>query len=343
MDEQWVQPLRDAWGLSDRRRLTPSLERKLCCTAVETGSFEKAAHLAGEWGCPISDGAIHDCVSRLGERAQKAPLESPCVDSAGPEDTLVLMMDGWLARHRGRGWGFIKPAKGWEAVQWHEIKSAVIYCMKDRAQLSPKRAAILRKHVVATPADTDPLTFGKRVHQEAVRMGMARAKRVYVVMDGAVWLWNIFEDRFRSVATGTLDFYHASEHIHALGEALFDNKEEVNSWTKQLLNDLKHHSPSTLSRTLSELVADAGFRVPAVRETIRKTAAYFEKHTEHMNYPASSAAGCPIGSGSMESQCSQFQNRFKRRGQFWSISGFSDLLEIAVRHHNNELRSLWAA
>ncbi|MCC5846946.1 MAG: hypothetical protein JJU29_02550 [Verrucomicrobia bacterium] len=73
--EQWVVPLRDAWGLSDRRRLTPSLERKLCCTAVETGSFEKAATLAGEWGCPISDGAIHDCVARLGGHAETRPLD----------------------------------------------------------------------------------------------------------------------------------------------------------------------------------------------------------------------------------------------------------------------------
>ncbi|MCC5849041.1 MAG: UPF0236 family protein [Verrucomicrobia bacterium] len=253
------------------------------------------------------------------------------------------MMDGWKARHRGRGWGFTKPVEGWEAVHWYEIKSAVIYCLKDRAQLSPKRAALLRKHVVATPAKTEPLTFGKRVHHEAVRLGMALAKRVYVIMDGAVWLWNVFEDRFRSVATGTLDFYHASEHIHALGEVLFDNKEESGKWSAKILNDLKHRSASTLSRTLSELVADAAARPPKVRETIRQTAAYFEKHTEHMDYPKSAAAGCPIGSGSMESQCSQFQNRFKRRGQFWSTSGFSALLEIAVRHQNNELRSLWAA
>jgi hypothetical protein len=223
------------------------------------------------------------------------------------------------------------------------MKTAVLYCLKDRAELGPKRAALLRKHVVATPANTDPLTFGKRVHQEAMRMGMARAKRVYVVMDGAVWLWNIFEDRFHSVASGTLDFYHASEHIHALGEALFENQEDSGKWAAKLLKDLKHHSVSTLTRTLSELVADADAQPPKTREIIRQTSTYFEKHTEHMDYPAAAAAGCPIGSGSIESQCSQFQNRFKRRGQFWSISGLSALLQIAVRHQNNEIRSLWAA
>lgn len=32
----------------------------------------------------------------------------------------------------------------------------------------------------------------------------------------------------------------------------------------------------------------------------------------------------------MESQCSQNQNRFKRRGQFWSKGGFASFLEAYV-------------
>lgn len=343
VDEQWVVPLRDAWGLGNNRHLSPSLERKLCCTAVETGSFEKAASLAAEWGCLISAGAIHNCISRLGEKTETQALGTPCKDRAGPQDTLIIMMDGWMARHRGKGWGFIKPAEGWDKVNWYEIKSAVIYCLKDRAELSPKRAALLHKHVVATPAKTDPLSFGKRVHHEAVRMGMAQAKYVVVVMDGAVWLWNIFEDRFRSLATGTLDFYHASGHLHALSEALFADKEEARKWTASLLKNLKHNSSSTLMTTLSELMADSSNRPPQAAETLRQTTDYFAKHTDHMDYTAAKAAGRPIGSGSMESQCSQFQDRFKRRGQFWSKSGFAALLEVSVRHQNNELRSLWAA
>ena len=45
----------------------------------------------------------------------------------------------------------------------------------------------------------------------------------------------------------------------------------------------------------------------------------------------------------MESQCSQFQNRFKRRGQFWSYNGSAAFLEVAVRYQNGEILSLWAA
>jgi hypothetical protein len=57
----------------------------------------------------------------------------------------------------------------------------------------------------------------------------------------------------------------------------------------------------------------------------------------------SRTAGVPIGSDSMESQCSQFKNRLKRRGQFGPQNGFASLQETIVRHQNEELHTLWAA
>jgi len=62
-----------------------------------------------------------------------------------------------------------------------------------------------------------------------------------------------------------------------------------------------------------------------------------------MDYAANSAMGVPIGSGSVESLCSQFQNRLKRTGQFWSKDGFSALIRLVVRQWNRELDSLWMA
>jgi len=163
-------------------------------------------------------------------------------------------------------------------------------------------------------------------------------------MDGAVWLWNIFEDRFKQCAVGTLDFYHASEHLHALATALFpEHKEKATKWCSQILHSLKHHSPTRLFKTLAELVTDPPRQKPETISAIDNACGYFENHKDHMHYSQAAKNGLPIGSGSMESQCAQFQNRFKRRGQFWSQRGFSGLLEISVRHQNGELRSLWAA
>jgi hypothetical protein len=326
------------------QRLTPSLQRKLCCTAVETGSFEKASALASEWGAHISDDAIRSCIVTLGGKACKEPLSTPCTGRAEQDDVLIIMMDGWMARHRGDDWGKKGHEEGQERIHWHEIKSAVIYRLKDQAEVSPKRHALLSKHVVATPAQTDPVTFGQRVQHEARRMGLTQARSIYIVMDGGIWLWNIFEDRFKQCARGALNFYHASEHLHALASELFrDNKDERAQWCSRILHSLKHHSPNKLFRTLAELVANPPRQDPATLDAINSTNAYFENHKTHMDYALAAKAELPIGSGSIESQCSQFQDRLKRRGQFWSKNGFACLLEVSIRHQNGELLSLWAA
>ncbi len=62
-----------------------------------------------------------------------------------------------------------------------------------------------------------------------------------------------------------------------------------------------------------------------------------------MDYAANTALGVPIGSGLVESLCSQFQNRRKRTGPFWSKNGFAALLRLVVRQWNGELDSLWLA
>ncbi|MDX9776616.1 MAG: hypothetical protein RBT40_11825 [Petrimonas sp.] len=342
--KKWITPVREVFQMEKNQRLSPSLQRKLCCTAAATGAFEKASAIASEWGCEISDDAIRNCVLSVGDKANRTPLETPCAERAGKDDVLVIMMDGWMARHRGKDWGKKKHRNGDERVQWHEIKSAVIYRLGDRVEISPQRHALISKHIVATPSNTDPTTFGQRVQHEALRMGLAQARSVYVVMDGAIWLWNIFEDRFKQCATGTLDFFHASEHLHALADELFpDDKGEAVVWCKRILKSLKKYSPKKLFRTLEELTKNPPKHDDATIKAIQKADTYFQKHRKHMNYSDAAKSGLPIGSGSMESQCSQFQNRFKRTGQFWSRDGFAALLEIAVRYQNGEIRSLWAA
>lgn len=341
---RWVTPVREAWHLSGKCRLTPALQRKLCCTSVETGSFEKAARLAGEWGCQISDDAIRDCVVRLGVKAVEHPLKTPCLNHAGKADSLVIMMDGWFARHRGEQWGEKRRQPLAERVRWCEIKSAVIFRVQDLAQIQKGRRALIHKHVLATKADSDPLTFGQVVHREALRMGLATAAQVYVIMDGGVYLWNIFDDRFALRAVGLLDFFHASEHLHALAAELFkEDAEQAHRWCAGLLHNIKHHPPKRFFKTLAGLLDNPPKDNPSATEAIRQANVYFQRHKEHMNYADFTKKGIPIGSGAMESQCGQFQNRFKRRGQFWTSSSFEPFIEIASRYQNHELHSLWAA
>lgn len=345
-DGHWTCPVLAHLGLRPNQRYSPDLERRMAVLVAETLSYEKAANVGDEaaW-LTFSDGAAHAVVARLGEIAQSAPPEGPCARTAGPEDTLVVMADGWNARHRGENWGRNKQNRQLpERVHWHEIRSAVLFKLSALLAVSGKRKAIMEKHVVAVPAETAPYDFGVLLHREAVRMGLLQAKRVFFVMDGGVWLWHIYQDRFEKCSQAMLDFYHLSQHLHDLGAALHGaGSVKAEAWCAKILHDLKHKSAKGLFQTLDELLAQPPSDDPTVLETIREQNAYCRNHVDHMDYAANAALGVPIGSGSVESLCSQFQNRLKRTGQFWTQDGFAALLRVIVRKWNGEIGSLWQA
>jgi len=340
---RWTCPTLEFLGLRANRRYSPDMEKRMAILAAETGSYERAARVADAAWVTLSDDAIRSLVVRLGQIAESHPPTSPRSGAAGPEDTLIVMADGWNARHRGKNWGRNKKNRDLpERVHWHEIRSGVIFKLSALLTVSGKRKAIMDKQVVAVPAETSPHDFGVLLHREAVRMGLGRAKAVFFVMDGGVWLWNIYQDRFKKCSKAMLDFYHLSEHLHALGGALHGaGSAQAAAWCEKILHALKHKSPKRLFKTLDQLLEDPPPDDPAIQKTIREQNAYFRKHAHHMDYAANAALGVPIGSGPVESLCSQLQNRLKRTGQFWTKTGFAALLRVTVRHWNQELNSLW--
>ena len=59
--------------------------------------------------------------------------------------------------------------------------------------------------------------------------------------DGAPWIWNLVEMRFPS-AVEIVDFYHAVEHLWAVGEALWGNRDTcvaTRSWVRRYRKRLK--------------------------------------------------------------------------------------------------------
>ena len=314
--DRWVSPALAFLGIKPYQRYSPDMEKRMAMLAVETGSYEKAATLADAMWFTLSDDAVSALVLRLGHVAQDNPPTEMRPGAASPEDTLVVMADGWNARHRGKNWGRnMKNRKRPERVHWHEIRSAVIFKLSALLAVSGKRKAIMAKQVAAVPAETAPYDFGVHLQREMERMGSRRAQAVFFVMDGGVWLWNLFADRFERCSKAMLDFYHLSQHLHALAGALHGpDTAKAEAWCGKILHDLKHKSPARLFATLDALLRAPPTHAPELLKAIREQNAYFRKHKTHMDYAANAAMGVPIGSGSVESLCSQFQNRLKRTG-----------------------------
>ena len=342
-EEGWVCPTRQAWGLKPYERKTPELRARLAYTATAVGSYAEAEKLATIWGTPVSDTSIHQCVQELGPPARALALPTPVPAPSEPAFDLVLMMDGWLTRQRGLDWSAGPRKKNPERVEWKEIKSAVIYRLEQRAENASGRGLLLEKHVVATPPDTRPLDFGQAVRDEAMRWGLARAKTVYLVMDGAVWLWDLADDRFKT-AVKTLDFHHAREHLNTIAEALYGaGTQRAGDWLAEQVQSLRHGDEALVVNRLEDLLKSKAQakRPTSIRKTITREVRYFRGHRDHLHYQDRENEGSPLGSGAVESLGKQLQRRMRGCGQFWKRPGLSNLLKLSVLAKNDDLHLLW--
>lgn len=337
----WICPARAQWELKPYGRQSPELQARLTYTATAVGSYAEAEKMAGIWGTKVSDGCIFDQVQSLGAKAAELQLPTPPVAKTEPPFSLVIMMDGWMARERGKDWGAGPRRKDPQRVEWREIKSAVIYRLEQRAEKAKGRGLLLEKYAVATPPETSPVDFGAAVQTEARRRGLGRAQVVYLVMDGAVWLWDLAEDRFKT-AVKTLDFHHAREHLNAVAEALHGaGTDTAQAWLKEILHGLRHGKETRVVRRLEELLNAQTERTTQNQETIAREVSYFRAHRAHLHYQAMERAGAPMGSGAVESLGKQFQRRLRGCGQFWSRPGLTHLLRLTVLVKNNDDRHLW--
>ena len=337
----WICPAREAWDLEPYQRKTPELQARLAYTASVVGSYAEAETMATTWGTPVSDTCIHQQVQGLGQQIQALELPTPVKVCAERPFSLVIMMDGWMARERGPDWAAGPRKKNAQRVDWREIKSAVIYRLEQRVQSLSGRGLLLEKYVVATPPETSPLDFGQEVQQEALRRGMARAKVIYLVMDGAVWLWDLAQDRFNDTIK-TLDFHHAREHLHTVAEALYGpDSPQARDWLKGLLHQLRHGQEARVVRSLEELLVSQTERSSQSREVIAREVNYFQEHRDHIHYRQMEKSGAPLGSGAVESLGKQLQRRLRGCGQFWSRSGLTHLLRLSVLVKNRDDSLLW--
>ena len=338
-DGHWGCPMRERWGLQAHQQMSPALEEKVAFTATMAGSYAAAGLVAAKWGSAVDDSVIHGLVQRVGRRAeeqiQQRLKQVPCErqPQRAASELAVAMMDGRHVRFRGPGWGKKRTQK--ERVEWHELKTGIFYLHEQAGVTAGGRGIILDKRVVRWQGE--PLELGRRLHWEALRGGLARAKEMLVLADGGAWIWNLTEDRWPA-ARQLLDFYHGSEHLWELGRACCGQEEaRAKSWVEQRLHQLRHGQEQSVLREIAALKAPRG----QGGKTVKKEQNYFAGQAGRMNYQEIADRGWPIGSGAVESACRQSQRRFKGPGQFWTQAGLRNLSALDEARHNDHWEELW--
>ena len=343
---KWRTPADAALGLEETAGYSPGVQAMAALLASKMPVQDASLVLEHLTGVKLPRATLDREARRQGQRAQRLRTQLDQQAAAKPKQLeltlepyqMIIQLDAWNIRERD-DWGQSAALRrrGQEPERWHWVYTGTCFRLDHRGQTAGGRPVITERGFVATRQGLDALR--EQLHAEALRRGLGQAAGALVLGDGAVWIWRLADDRWPQ-ARQRLDFYHAVQHLAAVGRTLFgENKTRFRACLKTLAKQLKHESAVKVIRQLDEVLA----RLPAgsAAEAVAKEVAYFHEHQDRMDYRAARRAGEPIGSGPVEATCRQTQCRFKRPGQFWSRHGDEALLCLEMFWRNDRWHLLF--
>jgi len=277
-------------------------------------------------------------------------------------DVMVVGMDGAnvLLRERGK-----KKGRPLERPVLNDSSDETKSCYKNamtgtislyttKTSIKEGRAVLEHERLHGTytsrmPEERFP-TFKAKLEREVrhvqsrVPPGIARI----VLMDGARGLWKYVENTplFEGYEL-LLDFYHMTEHLSNLAEALFGKGSDgAKSWYKRYREKIKHDSCGVASMQRSVLYNIKKLNNRKLskkrRDAIRREETFFSNNKSKMEYARFLENGWPIGSGPTESGCKVLvKQRLCRSGMRWSCTGGQHVLSLRAVVKSNRWDALW--
>jgi hypothetical protein len=343
---KWRVPADSALGLEETAGYSPAVQDMAALLASKMPVEEASAVLEHLTGVKVPRATLDREARRQGERAQalrkeldqQAASEKKQLELTLEPYQMIIQLDAWNIRERdhwGRS-GALRRA-GQEPDRWHWVYTGTCFRLDQRGRTASGRPVITERGFVATRAGIDALR--EQMQAEALRRGLGQAAGALVIGDGAVWIWRLADDRWPQ-ARQRLDFYHAVQHLAAVGRAIFgEDKAKLKNWLQPLVRQLKNQSSLKVIGQLEEVLV--GMAQGPAAQGIAKEVDYFREHKDRMDYRAGRRAGEPIGSGPVEATCRQIQCRFKRPGQFWSQAGDEALMSLETFWRNGRWHLLF--
>ena len=367
---QWHFPADHALGLGRKAPASPYVQ-EISALLVSKMPAEQAVLVAERLGLELSRCGLHQEAHRQGRKAQElrtqfvAQLDTweqiqqvASAAAQGPPThpfTLVIEIDAWDIRERDN-WGKTKELReaGQKLDRWHWVYMATVFRLDHRGQTAGQRAVITQRGYAATRLGVEALSA--QLYREALARGLGQAQLVLVIADGALWIWNLAQDRFPN-ARQRLDLFHAEEHLWKVAHDLYGKgTPQAQTWVAPLLQQIRDDQTVAVIASLSELKPRL---LEAQQEKIQIQIEYFEHNAPRMKYKEilqardacekgvaterqKELANHPVGSGAIESACRQYQCRFKRTGQFWTTVGDEALMCLETLWRNGRWYQLYA-
>jgi hypothetical protein len=349
-------PADHALGLHERAPASPRVQEICALTVLRAPAGQGEEDVRRLTGVTVGASTLHREARRQGDRALqlrdaderlaqslKGVMELAARAPALPKHTtLVIEIDAWNIRERDN-WGKSKQLRkaGIDTGRWHWVYTGTVFRLDQRGTTASGRPIISDRGFVATRKGIE--SFQRQLYAEALQRGLLTAETVLILADGAIWIWNLANDRFKG-AKQRVDLYHVKEHLWNLASELHGRgTPESQAWVRPYLQWLekREHGALDVINSLEELSQNIREFSRKERAAIKKEINYFNEHKDRMDYKNGKKNGQPVGSGAIESTCSQFQRRFKLTGQFWSLAGDEAFLALSTLHRNGRWNRLF--
>lgn len=323
-----------ALGLVDS--YSPGVARWMCRAAALAGSYQAASQdLLTYASLEIDARQIQRMVTQMAPRmTQWREAQGPLFNPAAG-DIFCVGTDGTGAPMRRKELRGRKGKNG--RARTREVKVGTVFTHRkpDQPDQRPERDYDSTTYIADILSAKE---FGTRLRAEAMRRGIAKAKTIVFLGDGARWVWELARINFPQ-AICILDYYHACEHLTLLSQALYGEgsalaKKRFRQWRKALLKDKIPH-----------IIAQARANLPnrlQSRKLANQQIGYFQRNQSRMLYQTFRQAGYFIGSGVVEAGCKTVVGqRLKQSGMLWSRKGAADLLTVRCALLSRWFESFW--
>ena len=155
--------------------------------------------------------------------------------------------------------------------------------------------------------------------------------RLCIIGDGAPWIWKKPLEIFPN-AKQVLDFYHCSEHIHAVANAQYGKAtQQAKEWVEATFTRLFHNNIDDVIRGLKIMQPASSEAEEKIADAIK----YLSKRKDQVNYGSAKRAGYHLGSGAIESANKFIGHvRLKRSGAWWYITNANNILKLRCAKYN---------
>jgi len=308
-------------------------------------SFEGAAEAVTDAvGCAISRESVRKITQGWGAAVEEERMETArrvftptAVEPAMPErmkpieQQASISSDGGMVHIRDEGW---KEVKLTVISAVRSKRASEITAATDSRRYAPYEPQMMLEDHSYQVGLWDADTAGQHQYLESLRRAVPDCPRVSAVADGARWIERVTEENFPDVMQ-IIDWFHVTEKMWFIGQHFFPDKAPRTQWVNARLNELWHGDVHKTLAALDQLPDTSD-------DLITSAVGYFARQQHRLVYPRFRIAGCPIGSGCVESGINTVvHHRMKTQGRGWVRQNAQCMLAALSEYHSGRFLQAW--